>query len=63
MPLCCSLHNHLHCLEVIPHDFEVGDGTVSLRGVDLIMSQKILDGDHLSVSIEHLSCHSMSELM
>jgi hypothetical protein len=52
-----SLHHLSNRFMVIPLHFEIADRSISLRGFDARMPQKILDGDQVSIGIEQLCGH------
>jgi hypothetical protein len=46
------LHDQLHGFEVVSLHFEVGDRAVPLRGFDPAMTEQILDGNQIRISIK-----------
>ena len=61
--VACSLHDNLHCFEVIPSYFRVRYPAVTLRGSDGVVPQKILDRREIGVGIQHLCGHRMAKMM
>src|SRR3990172_4935407 len=57
------LQNHLHGLVVVSLDLEVRYPAVALRGGDLTMPQKVLNGSKVSISIEKLRGHGVAKPM
>ena len=58
-----SLHDLLHCLEVIGLYLQVGDRAVTLRRGDRRVSQEVLDRAKVSPCIQHLRGHGMAQVM
>jgi hypothetical protein len=56
------LQNHLHRFVIIPLDFEIRDPCIALGGFDSGVSQQILDGDKVRISIEQLGSHGMAKI-
>ena len=52
-----------HGTVVITSHLLVGHPAVLLGSFDTGMAQKVLDGDKIRISIEHLSGHSVAQLM
>jgi DNA-binding NtrC family response regulator len=57
------LNDQFHVFEVIPHHLEIGYSAIPLRDIDPIISQEVLDGDHLCLCIEKLSGHGVAQVM
>ena len=57
------LQNHLHRLVIISLDFEVGNARIPLCGFDSGVSQQILDGDKVRISIDQLGSHGVAKMM
>ena len=57
------LQDHLDGLVVVSLDLEVCYPAVALRGGDLAMPQKVLNGRKVSIGIEELRGHSMAKPM
>lgn len=57
------LHDHLHGIEVIPLNLEIGDSTIALRGLDVAVPEQILDRAQIGVGIEQLRGHRVPQMM
>ena len=63
-PLCLRpLQNHLHRLVVVSLNLEVRYPAVALRGGNLIMPQKVLNGSKISIGVEKLRGHGVAQPM
>ena len=57
------LHDHLHGVEVIPLDLEIGDPAITLRGLDVAVPEQILDRAQIGIGVEKLRGHRVPQMM
>ena len=53
----------VHGVVVITSNLRVGDPAIPLCGFNARVIQQVLDGDQISIGVEHLRGHRMAKLM
>jgi hypothetical protein len=56
-------HDHLHGIEVVPLDLEIGNPAVALRGLYVAVPEKILDRAQIGIGVEKLRGHRVPQMM